>query len=115
MSKRMWYHKARLVVRATRLLWQRITRGWSDKETWALDGYIARFAVPRLKRFRELTITHPQKFSDEEWDALLGDMIYALEVSIIELDDVVGPNGADWDRVERGLRAFGEEFRNLWW
>jgi hypothetical protein len=34
--------------------WQRRTRGWDDSVTWNLDTTIARFALPRLRRFREL-------------------------------------------------------------
>ena len=41
--------------RSLRFWWQRGTRGWDDSETWGLDGTLARFILPRLQRFKEVT------------------------------------------------------------
>ena len=37
-----------------KFLWQRWTRGFDDSETWSLYDTIARFILPRLKRFKEI-------------------------------------------------------------
>lgn len=95
--------------------WQRRTRGWDDSDTWSLDGVIATFALPRLRRFRELHGDCPLGMTMEAWDAMLDDMIYAMEVCVREMDEVVGREDADWERVDRGLEAFGTMFRDLWW
>lgn len=92
---------------------QRKVRGWDDSDTWALNGHLAKWLLPRLRRFRELTCGHPPGLTMDEWRVVLGDMIYAMEISERELESVV--TECDWDRVERGLTAFGERFRDLWW
>lgn len=101
--------------RSLRYWWQRRTRGWDDSDTWSLDGTIAKFALPRLKRFRELNNGFPggDDMTMEKWNAQLDDMIYALGICVREMDDIV--DDADWDRVEKGLEAFGKNFRHLWW
>jgi len=51
-----WYNGFLLLFRRgtwVRLL-QRLTRGWDDSDTWSLDVSVAKFLLPRLKRYREL-------------------------------------------------------------
>lgn len=103
----------RLFRRFWRFWWQRRTRGWDDSETWNLDTHAARFLLPRLRRFKEVTLCHPHGLTEESWQAVLDDMIYALDVCVRDGDGVV-PD-ADWGRVDRGLRALGEYWRDLWW
>lgn len=102
-----------LAKRSVRFWWQRRTRGWDDSETWGLDSTIAKWTLPRLRRFRELNFGHPGDMTMEEWNSTIDDMIYGLEVCEKESDSVVVD--CDWDRVQRGLEAFGRHFRNLWW
>jgi len=92
--------------------WQRRTRGWDDSETWSLDETIAKFAVPRLKRFKELKKCYPGNLSGEqEWDAILDEIILALEACIDwEID-----TSEQWNKVDDGLHLFGKHFRSLWW
>lgn len=105
--------KPDIAKRAARFSRQRKARGWDDSDTWSLDHVIAKFAVPRLQRFKELMICHPGSMTMAQWEATIEDMIYGLqrsECEIGELDDQT-----DWKRVNRGLRAFGRWFRDLWW
>lgn len=102
-----------LIKRRFRLLYQRLTRGWADSDTWALDLVIAKFALPRLKRFRELNNGHPCNMTEEAWNARLDDMIYALTYAANE--DLQYDRSIDLVRVERGLRQFGKYFLHLWW
>lgn len=100
-------------ARQLKLFWQWITRGWSDKDTWSLSGTVAKFALPRLKRFKELNNGHPVNMTEDSWNAAIDDMIYALEICVKEDDSFV--EDADWERVEKGLLEFGHHFRDLWW
>ena len=50
-----------------------------DEELCDLSVTIARFALPRLKKFKETTRSHPVGMSEEKWDELLDHMIYAME------------------------------------
>lgn len=93
---------------------QREERGWDDTDTWSLASTIASFALPRLRRFKEIAMAHPAAMSAEDWDRELDEMIFAME-------QVTRDDGAwDWDeatgaRVQRGLELFGSKFLHLWW
>ena len=93
---------------------QREERGWDDTDTWSLASTIARFALPRLRRFREINNGHPMGVTAEEWDREIDEMIFAME-------QVASDEGFwDWDeptgdRVQRGLELFGSKFLHLWW
>ena len=102
-----WY----LTKRTIRHWWQRRTRGWDDSELWCLDATIARFVLPRLKRFREVAPVRPGGMQKAVWDKHLDDIIYAMDVCSSE----ESKSDIDWDRVLLGLERFGECFRCLWW
>ena len=99
--------------RKLKFWWQRRTRGWDDRDTWNLDIAISEFVIPRLERFRELTICHPPDLTMEKWQDMMGDMIYGLKWGAVLIEDL--GNAPDWARVERGLKAFSERYRDLWW
>ncbi len=93
---------------------QRKKWGFDDRDTWSLDLSIAKFALPRLKRFKEVTIGYPGCLkSMKEWHEILDKIIYAME---IRSDDEKW-NSADTDqqKVEEGCKLFGEWFSALWW
>lgn len=104
-----------IIKRSIKHWWQRRTRGWDDSVTWNLYTDIAKFVLPRLKRFKELHNGYPAGTSEKTWEKNLDDMIYAMDVAVKESDVWVGDDDVDWYRVSRGLRAFGTKFRNLWW
>ena len=113
---------------------QRIERGFDDTETWNLDSTMAKFILPRLKRFKELHNGYPANLTPEQYDLYLDKMIYAFEqlsdedASMDELENVFGEDnfkigdssyaGAERNRdvtVEEGLQLFAEYFQSLWW
>lgn len=111
-----------LTKRGLFFLWQKITRGFSDDETWALDNTIAKFTLPRIKRLRELEIGHPGCYTKEQWDGMVDRMIYAMEAVIKDgkgelYSDCREPE--DYRKIDRkvqeGLVLFGRNFRGLWW
>ena len=107
-GKMLWRWRKRL-----KRFWQRVTRGWDDSDLWSLDMTIAKFALPRLARFRQIDHGYPVGMTAEQWDESLADMEYALRSSIT--DDKWFDDDIDWDRVSRGLESFGKNFRHLWW
>lgn len=106
------------IRRRIKHLWQRLTRGFDDSDTWHLDVVIARFALPRLKRFKELNNGFPQGTTPESWGTQIDDMIYAMQ-SVIRLEDdadcSISGGDIDFDRMSKGLMQFGVRFRDLWW
>lgn len=91
---------------------QRKERGFDDTETWSLDYAIAKFAIPRLKRFKELHICHPPNITMEEWDEKIQDMIDGFEEVV---KDGTGGMEVDYDKMDKGLDTFREYYRDLWW
>jgi hypothetical protein len=91
---------------------QREERGFDDTETWALDATIAKFVLPRLKRFKELHICHPSSITMEEWDCIIQQMIDGFEEALLRDEKIV-----DWDyeKVNTGLKLFVEYYHDLWW
>jgi len=103
-----WYRIKRFI----KYSFQRVFRGWSDRDLWSLDFTIAKFTLPRLKRFKKRMIGIPMDFTKEEWGEILDMMIYAME-SIAQ--DCAGmDDDIDWEDVQTGLELFGEYFRELW-
>lgn len=103
-------------------LWQKLTRGFSDDETWALDYTIAKFTLPRLKLLREMEFGHPSCYTQEQWWGMVDTMIYAMEAVIKDskgdlYNDCREPE--DYQKIGRkmqeGLSLFGRNFRGLWW
>lgn len=103
---------------------QRKKYGFDNRELWSLDMTIAEFALPRLKRFKEINHGVPGCFCSEEgdkawedgnkkWNKILDDMIYAMEIT--SDDEKWNDGGVDHKRVRRGCKLFGEYFLCLWY
>lgn len=109
-------------VRPCKHLWQRLTRGFDDSETWDLMSNIAEHAVPRLKRFREVVNGWPSNDFDtfEEWQKAIDKMIWSLECVATDYEPDLSKGDMEvWqkhaDRVQEGLTLFGKHFTRLWW
>lgn len=91
---------------------QRMERGFDDSETWALDYTIARFILPRIKRYDE--IAEDAIIRSDKVKQQTKNVIAALELVI---RDGEGENlsGREEKEVEEGMRDFVEIFRELWW
>lgn len=95
-------------------------RGFSDTETWSLDSSICHFILPRLIRFREIGAGFPGGLTMKEWDAMLGEMIFAFDWSLnCEEEKYEGLSDKEteryWKRYEAGMQLFAKWFRHLWW
>jgi hypothetical protein len=96
--------------------------GFCDSETWALYACVAEFILPRLQRFKEVTIAYPMGLTPEKWEAMIDEMIFAFDWTLNE-EELHGKysnltkeeKDANWKRYENGMRLFGEWFRALWW
>ena len=88
---------------------QRISRGFDDSETWALANTIAKFIIPRLKRFIEISNDHFIRSTHD----------YELFLRSLEL---INRDNGSWifteseeNELEKGLKLFPEIFQTLWW
>jgi len=132
---------------------QRQFRGFDDLDKWNAAWFIARKSIPVLKAFRdkfhgtsvrwhredrfgnivELTKDEvfvddeiPQSLSEDEWRAVLDDIIYAFQFPLDTDGDTfnngeglfIGYNeekyNAAFERHKRGLKLFSIYYMNLW-
>lgn len=100
--------------RSVRFLYQRLTRGWDDSDTWSLDQPLAKLIAPRLRRFREIYNGHPTDLTEAEWNARLDKMIAAFEW--YASDDRWGPNEFEnLEKHQEGIDLFAKHYMQLWW
>lgn len=102
-------------LRSIKLFFQKWSRGWSDEDTWSLDYTIAKFTLPRLKRFKTLNNGYPGGLSEKTWNWILEDIIYSFDTVVHKWDEGFNDEDVDWERVDLGFRLFGKYFRDLWW
>lgn len=106
----------RLLRRDVKFLWQRITRGFDDSETWSLDYSLAKIILPRLKRFRELDPCFiPTDMTHDEWNAILDKIIYAFEYAASDTRWEIGFGNEESARVDEGLKLFAKYYFAMWW
>ncbi len=105
--------KIKKYKRAIKFLWQKITRGWADDQTWSLDCSLPKYIVPRLKRFKELKVVTPYGMTDADWDTILDKMIAAFEFFGGEerwLDA-----RKEYKKHQEGIDLFAKYYAALWW
>ena len=101
------------IPRAIRFWWQRRTRGWDDSDTWNLDVAIAKFILPRLKRFKEMNGVYPPNLTEKEWDTGLDMMIDAFEIASSE--NWYFMTNEESGQFKLGFEVFNKYYIYLWW
>lgn len=130
-QKKKWMKKHRLYV--------------NPKETWSLDVNLAKYIIPRLKKFKKLNNGYPgigEMNTPEKWDEALDKMIQAFEY-VIDLDEywiddpkydytdiMFGKNKEFYEKIkenkitedirrlaaiDEGLQLFAKYYMSLWW
>lgn len=115
-------------LRMFKFFWQRRTRGWDDSDTWDLSYPIAKFTLPRIKRYREFVVDencvagHPGEMTHKEWIEILDKIIYSLDWRIREHDLELTEEEMGFEsvakqsyRIHEGLSLFGQHFWDLGW
>lgn len=94
---------------------QRKLRGFDDTELWNLDFTIAKFILPRLKRFIECTTAYPPReySSLEEYKKDLNEIVWYLE-SVVLSEDYTADE-PDSARVEHAKDLIRNLLFTLWW
>lgn len=99
-------------------------RGFDDTECWNLDEGILRYALPRIKRLKEIQHGFPCEFKTiEEWNDILDKIIWSFEehLKYYRDSDTSGTCFTDTieteelnRKVQEGFELFGKHLRNLW-
>jgi len=94
---------------------QRLFRGWDDSDTWALNYTVAKFVVPRIRRFREIGSSYPCNITVEKWDEILADIQFAMEfVADDGKYNCCSEDDLDMIRYRKGMKLFFEYWDTLW-
>jgi len=106
---------------------QRRTRGFDDSEVWNLDCSLARYILPRLKRFKKITHGHPSSLeSFEAWKEILDKMILSFQLikdgskillsdkEEITLEEYIKYEEEREAKIQEGIDLFAKYFRGLW-
>lgn len=88
---------------------QRLERGFDDSEIWSLRDAIARFIIPRLKRYEEIAQDFLKR--DEE---LIKDIDSFLKTMELVAEDDISTKEQEKQLAE-GLQKFPKIFMSLWW
>lgn len=106
-------------------------------DTWSMDHTLAPIILPMLVQLKETTHSHPADLTEQEWDEILDEMIWAFEQKCKDdwEDTYYGPytenpDGSilggrfEWiddeglkkhqERMSNGFRLFGKYYENLW-
>ena len=125
---RLWHS---FIVKCRKLKWrcQRFIRGWADEDTWDIDWWFIKTLSPMLKKFKEDNDSNPFKFSEEEWDTILDNMIYYLEGmneegavnqlysdgANLTVDDYKEISNHMAESKQKFFELFVQYFYDLWW
>lgn len=85
--------------------WQRSRRGWSDRDMWSLDRYLAGVIAGSLRCLRDTGHGYPIEMTEDEWEQTLTDIIEPLETYVADRFD------PDESIYELGVRET-EEYQN---
>lgn len=90
--------------------------GFEEKDLWNLDFCILAFVLPRLRAFKKMPrMGYPAEIkSPEQFEAILDDMIYYLEVFVKGNAHYPFPNDPEHKRFEKGRRMYHKYFHALW-
>ena len=103
----------RLDKRDIKFFWQRRTRGWDDSQCWSLDYSLAKIILPRLQRFKEVTIGFPADLSEQEWASILDQMIAAFQ--FFGSEERWSAPHEECEKHQEGIDLFAQHYQSLWW
>lgn len=122
--KRPW-KVPKLIFRNIKYSWQRITKGYCDKDLWNIDNWFMSLMPDMLQQFKDTRNGSPAalgtEYMDEngilcndechaEWDKILDEMIFLFREMNEETCQKKNPYEAEHDRV---FREFEERFGTL--
>ncbi len=94
---------------------QRGKRGYSDRDVWSIDYYLAHWMPEALKQLERTKHGTPIGMTPKGWSTRLRIIREGFE-AVKELGDT--PNHERYQELKRkmdkGLKLFGEYFLNLW-
>lgn len=119
---------------------QRVFRGYADIDVWDFDHRLMKLVARHVKVLRKTCHGYPPTVKEQEWDQILGDIVFAAEMYISDVGDICTikteedyecgkrihekvynkegdpkwPSREDWQRALRGLDYFKQYMLSLW-
>jgi len=93
---------------------QRMTRGWSDKDIWNFDWYLAGIIKGGLKRLKETQFGCPNNLTEKQWDRILDSIIWTFDTIGKTENSGKVLTKRESKKMEKGLRLFIENYFSLW-
>lgn len=106
---------------------QRIKRGYSDEDVWALDEYFLEVFIPALKQLKETKHGVPREFTigedgnsididiaDKSWKQEVDKMISHFESIDLYGDRPETTMESNRYHIQEGFKLFAKNFENLW-
>lgn len=102
--------------------YQKLTRGFTDKDIWNLDFTIARFVLPRLIAYKKIQCGHPmiegrEEDGEEAWNEILDKMCRAFYLVLDDDEELFDafPGEPVLSKTESGGLdiKFSKEFREM--
>ena len=96
---------------------QRIKYGCTDRETWNIDLELANFLLPRLKRYKQISMGYPSKYTEKAWNEILDTMIEGFELvkKHNTVDNMFILGHKNKRKIEKAYELISIHFKNLWW
>jgi hypothetical protein len=79
-------------------------------DTYSLYYFLAPKISKGLKAFKKRAGSYPMGITENEWDSILDEMIFAFDYCSGEEETTEGD-----ERSQKGLELFGKYFRGLWY
>tara|TARA_B100001093_G_C26677603_1_gene949002 strand:- start:278 stop:634 length:357 start_codon:yes stop_codon:yes gene_type:complete len=80
-------------------------------DTWSMDHTLAMIIHPMLVQLKETTHGYPSELTEERWNEILDEMIWAFEQKC--RDNWEDREGQQL-RMTNGFKLFGKYYENLW-
>jgi hypothetical protein len=96
-------------IRELKWLIQKLLRGFSDKELWDLDHYLAIIILKRLRAFKAYKRSG-LTLSEEDLDKIIEAFDLIVKDDWKDIEDL---NNRE-DKIQIGLRLFSDNFRSFW-
>ncbi len=97
-------------VRKPKWAWQRMRRGWSDRDVWSFDRYLAGVIAGGLDKLSD-GISHPSDLTAEQWEDLLDEIAGAL---LRYRNDDLMNNEITHQEAVAALHRLADRFGDLW-
>lgn len=122
------------VVNEVRWAWQRVFRGWDDRVTWDICGYLSDKMPQWIRKMRDESMGYPagdefESLSEADavakWNGILDGIAEGFEAHNAE-DDVTFESSKTLEQYEAetavirakrdaGLELFKQYYGSLWW